>query len=644
MTRDRYSETSSLSTVKDESLGDQTIGEERASILSHELSTGSLIKHPKIKLEPSRFPSLTFISNTNIDRETSIKNANLKSELIESKITHNKKSKDSLFSSVQITPSGNSLTFTSTPNLSLSNLQSNLSYVKKTGSSTTLQTVYTDAFSNLDQYEGRSHTINESPSLNQLEYDDSFSPYQQSISSNLTYHDSVFIQKNRNSGCNQPTKEYAESFIYNDLNSADLMNISDHKGQRKASNNVTFLSNPFAKEINPALSVSHSSELDFLDNQTVSTIATTNEGNNFNGSKSPVGKRYSFQQNLSISPTHHSKVRQVSQKLFHNQSQNPGSNNYSRIKLPKRNQTCQYKSHEYIYEDKDEEINEHTGLTDAESYLVRPFKHKAKRYKYPSMEGININNVYSNKGYNSINDEFHDLVDGLENSNTMRQSSPHDYKSMYYKQNYLLNCLLTSIYIFVTLILLTTFLKIVIIQNFDNALSKFEVNNLENILINDEILLLDINSQAINFNFQDIEVWDMDLDVFLVTHESNLNLNPNSIGGNDITILLGNSIKFLTPFHYNGILRLSRWRDVWNAWKNTELVKPSNSTSQLKIYKPGQHFEYQGHHLTRDQWTMILNSPFRIILRGNLKYSLPLLWQDQFISLSTETDIIPEKS
>lgn len=651
MTKDRVSDTSSLSTVKDESfVGDQTIGEDKLAVLSHEISTGSLVKHPKIKLEPSRFPSLTFISSTNPDRETSIKNANLKSELIENDIKQNKKSKESLFGSIQGAATGstavNTLNSNNVPILNLNNLQSGFSYVKKAGSSTTLQTVYTDAYSNIDPYEGRSYTVAESPILSQTDFDDSCSAYQQSI--NSTYLDAVHPQKSRNMAYNQQNKEDTESFLYSDMNSVDLMSINDHKGQRKISNNVVFLNNPFSKENNPLLSASHNSELDFLDNKSISTVVTNNEGNHFNGSKSPVNKRYAFQQNLSISPTHHSKVRQVSQKLFHNNSNHFGSSNYSRINLQKRNHTYnEYRdSPEEIYEDNDEDVNEHTGLTDAESFLVQPFKHKRKRYKYPSLDNINMNmnHAYFKKGYNSIQDEFYDPVEDLGNENFMSNSSPHDYKSMYYKQNYLLNFLITSIYVFVLLLLLVSFLKIVVIENFDNALSKFEVKTLENVLISDEILLLDIKSQAINFNFQDVEVWDMDLDVFLVTDESNLSLKSESVNGNDITILLGNSNRFLTPFHFSGLLHIAKWKDVWDSWRHTELINPAESTSQLKIYKPGQHFEYQGHRLSREQWTIILNKPFRIILRGNLKYSLPLLWQDQFISLSTDIDITPDKN
>lgn len=641
MTEDISSEKSSASTVKENDLsGDQTIDESKETVLSHESSTGSLVHNLKMKLEPSRFPSLTFISNTNLDRETSIKNANLKSEMIENNTKPNKKSKDSLFNLTAI-PSAASNTSNNFNNYNTTFASSNhgqngLSSVRTSESTSTLQTVYADAYSSLDSEEGRSNILSGALPINHSDYDDSHSVYQQSIHS--IYQDNVLSQRtNQNNGYTQNMKEDTESFIYHDLNPIDISSINDHKGQRKVSNNV-FLSNPFAKENQIILSQSQNSEFDFLDNQSISTVVTVSDGHYFYGARSPVNKRNSFQQNISVSPTH-SKVRQVSQKIFQNNPNYSGSNNYSKIKVGKRNHTYnEFRGqNEDIYEDSDEDINESTGLTDAESFLAQPFKTKKKiRNKYASMQNLSIK-----KGYGSIHDEIYDHIEDFDNVSNMGNSSPHDYKSMYYRQNYMLNFLLSSIYVFVTLLLTISFLKIVLIQNFDIPLSKFEVDTLENVLISDEILLLDIKSQAINLNFQDVEIWNMDLDVFLVTDEVNLSFNPTASIATDVTILMGSTSRFLTPFHYSGSLHLPKWKNVWNTWRNPDMVKPNKSISQLKIYKPGQHFEYQGHKLTSDQWTMILNSPYKIILRGNLKYSLPLSWQDQFISLSTEIEIFP---
>ena len=744
---------------------------DRSATITHENSDNSLVK---VALEPTRFPSLTFISQNiaNNDRETSIKNANLKSELIENNKV-NKKSKDTLFNNI---PGIANVSSPTTTTFASSFLPGANSQIPKAGSINTLQTAYTDAYSSLDFDDLRSNN-NGSTNYNNINdglrilspgdfhcRDDTHSAYQQSICSNnfeshLPNPHYQKISNNHITGINQQTitnynnygtKEGSESFIYNDLNSMDIMSLSDHKLQRKLSNGV-FLNNPMAKENFPNIpnqnlvnctlnniavnGANNQTDLDFLDNQSISTVVTSNEVQSYmnSGKKSPATKRqlYYPTNNLSVSPTY-SKVRQVSQKIFNNYNNNnnvptntnttTGAIGYTKIELNKKFRSSvdneyfenvEFPSHgldqdvleeDLVGDDDDDDNNadvnqldEHTGLTDAESYLAKPYK-KRKNFKgrYHSkispieqsmLDHMARGNVKRNQShisssnkahienmkrghqrmnmkmnkpryenYGSIKQPYYDSVDdyNVQDGPPNGGNSPHDYKSMYYRQNMFLKFILSSIYIFVLLLMLCTCLKIIIMKNFNNTLVDFEVVDLENVLVSDEVLLLDIKSRASNVNLQDISIWDLGLDLFLVTNESNLMEEGGDEGKEDgtpelvlsekkdITILLGNSDKFLTPLKFIGLLNLRTWSDVWHKWKDISQVLPTHSGAQLKLYQPGKGFVYQGKELSHEQWLKILNSKYKIILRGNLKYSLPLVWQDQFISISTEIEIKPK--
>lgn len=693
----------------------------------------------KIRIEPTRFPSLTFISqNTSLnDRETSIKNANLKSELIENN-KQTKNSKESLFNTQQIinydkdhSSQINLNDSIESPSISVnnsnfynySNINNNQSHViSKTSSINTLQTVYTDACSYIENDDNKSTTQRFNDNISNLyptDFDEANSIYQQSLHS--TNHD--ILQKNNNltnnlnlnlNNINNNTnsnmkngtiKEETESFIYNDINSVDILNFNDHKLQKKGSNVMVF-QNPFGKDLNATNTnnnINHhrsnstcitintntndnnpntNNEFDFLDNQSLSTIQTSNDYYLINNSsKSPTSKRFiSQQQNIPLSPTY-SKVRQVSQKIFPNFNAF-SVNNYSKINLDKRNNfrlipnDFNEQQNNLLPSDFDnnndneilEEIHEEENITfpninsiNNKSKLLRKYNNSnLKTYNNQKRNNeINYkkNNSQSNQqfiDYGSTHDNYsryYDSVDDYierEDSIYNKRNSPHDYKSMYYRQSMILNFLISGIYIFIALLLLFSFIKIFIMKTFDNSLNNFEFLNLENVLISDEILLIDINSRAVNINFQDINIWNMDFNIFLITDESNLmeisddNKIYYSNSKNDITILLGNINRFLTPLRFNGIVDSSNWKEIWEKWWDSKNINPQISKAQLKMYNPGKDFSFNDSKLTHEQWLKILNSDYKIILRGNLEYSLPLVWQKQFISISAEIDIKPE--
>ena len=736
----------------------------------------------RVTLEPTRFPSLSFISQNGVlsDRETSIKNSNLKSELIENHKSK-KTSKESLFSTINnttlnsVVSSANNTTVNTAPNgihannktdtskfntASTSNLDTTVnsnatlsnnkmvsgstiaglnqnnsivnpiqgihrgSYthsVNKSSSSNTLQSVYTDAYSTIDCDDMKSgnNTNYAFPTSYPGENDDLNSAYQHSLYSSipdLQYH--TRASQNGHTSAANGAKEECESFIYNDPNSVDIMSMTDHKLQKKISNGVTVFGNTnnnnnhtFSKENQQSNNNGiGNNEFDFLDNQSVSTILTSQDyvpDMQTYTSKSPIMKRQQYNinnpvschnignNNLSVSPTH-SKVRQVSQKIFPNYNSNPANNmhnpgitNYSKINLnkppkhPRTNSDSIYMDEYYDAslhpneadeddndsssmnkrirnlddDDESNDVDDHTGLTDAESMLAKPFKgHRQTRKAFSTMKGNRKERTRSSRkntstpyhDYGSINDrrpfDLPDDYNPYEETNFQGDNnSPHDYKSMYYRQSMVLNFLLMGIYAFIALIILFSFMKIFIMANFDNPLKTFEVESLRNLLINDEVLLVDIGAKAVNVNFESIVIWNMDLDVFMVTNESNLKESGRNKPGEDITILLGNTSKFLTPLTFKGIGSADTWSDVWKRWRNYQNAEAQKSAAQIKLYKPGKDFTYNKKHLTHEQWISMLNNDYKIILRGNLKYDLPLIWQDQFISIATEIELKPEQ-
>lgn len=207
-------------------------------------------------------------------------------------------------------------------------------------------------------------------------------------------------------------------------------------------------------------------------------------------------------------------------------------------------------------------------------------------------------------------------------------NSPHDYKSHYNgkRPNLIWRAVSLTFPILFFGLLFGLFVNIIICKGFDSQLTNFKVNSLTNVLINEAILMVDIETSAFNFNYQDIYIWDLDLDIFLITDglSDSTSINNNQESNNSmVTILLGNSQKFLTPL----------------TFPNSNDSKPINSTAQLRLYKPGQTFKLNNSYLTHDQWLKIFNSKFNLIIRGNLKYQLPFSWEISLININAETTV-----
>ncbi|VEU19799.1 DEKNAAC100541 [Brettanomyces naardenensis] len=288
-------------------------------------------------------------------------------------------------------------------------------------------------------------------------------------------------------------------------------------------------------------------------------------------------------------------------------------------------------------------FDENEELSDAESLLSRPFR---------------------KVGYSIISRRESDQSDGYGSMNVLRDgehldpqyyyNSPHDFKSIYYRQNMMLKLLTNTLYMLIGLAVAFVTTRLVVLKNCDDSLSDFTITSLDNILMSDELLLFEVMASSRNTNLQDVSIWNMAVDVFLRTDSSLLESPPIiSSVSNDIAILLGNSTTFVTPLNFQGILTsdegvvngtfTSLPGEIWRRLTHKSEIRPHLSSGQVKIQHPGRNFRYEGEPLSSDQWSRILNSKYNLIVRGSFNYHLPLMPNNNVVSVATEVEVKPEK-
>ncbi|GME78420.1 unnamed protein product [Ambrosiozyma monospora] len=271
----------------------------------------------------------------------------------------------------------------------------------------------------------------------------------------------------------------------------------------------------------------------------------------------------------------------------------------------------------------------------------------------------NSDDMFNEGQYGSLS--FKRDIENQNNQNHFYYNSPHDYKSAYYKQKIIMKFLSSAFYFLIGISIALFSLRVAILKNLDNSLVDFKVTKVDNVLATVQLLMFEIESNATNVNFQDVSIWDMDLDVFMVTDSSYLNDNnsddqlpddPDDMRPkkSDLTILLGNSTKFVTPFQFGGILDsassltiFSSIGDIWYKLNHKNELEPTVSTAQIKISHPGSNFNYKGEPLTDEQWNNIFNNAFRLVIRGKFTYNLPMMPNSEIINISSEADVDPSQ-
>ncbi|KAH3666527.1 hypothetical protein OGAPHI_003524 [Ogataea philodendri] len=356
-----------------------------------------------------------------------------------------------------------------------------------------------------------------------------------------------------------------------------------------------------------------------------------------------------------------SQVRKVSQKLFSN-----SNHLYSdEFEDQQQHQTRDHKPLTELYANQPNLLNTIDNYIlheDEEAEEIRPFfsnsydrtanRKSDQRQNYRRLFGnMNENNDYRFYGSMSFKEQFDDAASPLH------FNSPHDYKNVHYRHNLGLKIISGAIYLITIGTIFFALIKLFIFRNLDNHLTDFKVNTIDNIVVSHELLIFELDVLARNPNMQDVSIWNMDLDVFLLTDSKNLDQTgsqmENSPGKQfDVTILLGNSGNFVTPLDFRGILSRSSnangiiptVQDIFYNLKHKDQLEITSSRGQIKITQPGHGFKYNGQYLNDEQWTNIMNNQFKLLVRGSFSYHLPMSSNDELMSVSADVKVEPNSS
>lgn len=329
-----------------------------------------------------------------------------------------------------------------------------------------------------------------------------------------------------------------------------------------------------------------------------------------------------------------SKVRQVSQRIFSNN--NMGQHSIAEESTASTTLCHSQSKHHLLLPLSEFDLEEDTEANDEdnddESLVSRPFH---KQYTYSSGDQTPTYGTFKNDGPRDEMDPRY------------YYNSPHDYKGAYSRQNGLFKIAANFIIFLVLCLLSLVLLRLIVLKNFDNSVDDFKVTSLDNILVTEELLFFEVTAEGRNTNLQDISIWNMNLDVFMQTDSGHLNKADK---GNDLAILLGNSTSFVTPLKFNGILNSPESANSTFSWKPSSLWHRlnhkhesvlQNVSGQIKIKHPGASFRYKGKPLMSEQWSKLFNAKFKLIVRGSFSYHLPLIRNDQILSVSSEMDAKP---
>jgi hypothetical protein len=226
-------------------------------------------------------------------------------------------------------------------------------------------------------------------------------------------------------------------------------------------------------------------------------------------------------------------------------------------------------------------------------------------------------------------------------------------------------CVFLLVLIFALIGCATTF-----VIGVSKAITNLEVHTIQNVLASEQEIILDLDVEAINPNLISITISEMDVDIFARsrfvgsdrfwrdrgphpeeplprTADSRLRAimarnvqrhTPNASGGVDKgtdpppfedpegdpqTMLLGRIFHFDSPLTFEP-----------SPWKH----EASRSVGQIRLAKPGNKTE-EGGSL---RWERVLQHPFELILRGVVKYELPLTSHPYSAKIGSSVKVFPD--
>jgi hypothetical protein len=214
------------------------------------------------------------------------------------------------------------------------------------------------------------------------------------------------------------------------------------------------------------------------------------------------------------------------------------------------------------------------------------------------------------------------------NSGTLRIDRRHRSGSGWCRR--FAGCLVLSI-----LLLVVVFSSVGLVFATTKPLTNVKVQGVQNVVASQEEIILDLIVDAVNPNIIGVTVPDMDISIFAKSKhvgsdkwwrhhggdrandeedwrpvEDDLTITgvdegTDPIDGEPRTMSLGRILHFDSPLNYEGSL-----------WTH----KNASSIGEIRLMHPGNKTEVGG----PDRWEEVLQYPFELIVRGVLKYQLPL--------------------
>lgn len=217
----------------------------------------------------------------------------------------------------------------------------------------------------------------------------------------------------------------------------------------------------------------------------------------------------------------------------------------------------------------------------------------------------------------------------------------------------------------ITLFVCALLLAVGILFGWNSPLYDVDIKRIDRVLASQEELMLDIHVVAVNPNALVVSVPDLDLNVFakskhvgkprdpdsVVTRTSRRRISPDANGWEDLsdhwrapsggvdhgtdppkdgdlepdsqTMLLGR------VFHFDQALTFGS--EVWSRKRTT-------AVGELSLARPGNRTEVGG----SKRWERVLQYPFELIVRGTLKYRLPISTRIQSVAVEGSVIVHPE--
>ncbi|AAS51674.1 ADL246Wp [Eremothecium gossypii ATCC 10895] len=160
----------------------------------------------------------------------------------------------------------------------------------------------------------------------------------------------------------------------------------------------------------------------------------------------------------------------------------------------------------------------------------------------------------------------------------------------------------------------------------NKELHDFQIKTIDNVLASADELVFDIKASSFNPGFFTVGVQDVNLDIFAKTsHLDQTDADGDNRGAAFETVLLGTVYTLETPLRFQGGF-LSRNYGV--------------SMSGVKLLHPGA----ADTAADADKWRALIRYEFDLIVRGNMKYSIPFFKSEKSVVVQAQTSVDPNRA